>query len=95
MAESNHRIADLLRAGQAAGTTWRAGSLNGSGPVGFVDPLPLDAVDTDRMARVEIAAVGTDWVEVLHFVADEAGNRYRRFIPFHAISAVVLPPADG
>ena len=90
MEDSNHRIAALLRAGQGAGITWRAGSLNGAGLVGFVDPLPLDAIDTDRMARVEIAAVGSDWVEVLHFVTDDAGRRYRRFIPFQAISSVVL-----
>ena len=94
MEDSNHRIAALLRARQAAGITWRAGSLNGAGLVGFVDPLPLEAIDTDRMARVEIAAVGADWVEVLHFVADDAGSRYRRFIPFRAISAIVLPSQE-
>jgi len=89
---SNQRIADILRAGQDAGMTWRAGPLNGGGPFGFVDPLPLASVDHDRMARVEIGAVGADWVEVRHFVTDEAGNRYHRVIPFHAISAVVPPP---
>lgn len=90
---SNQRIAEILQAGQDAGMTWRAGPLNGGGPFGFVHPLPLAAVDHDRMARVEIGAVGTDWVEVLHFVTDEDGNRYRRLIAFHAISSVVCPPS--
>ena len=94
MEDSNGRIAALLRAGQAASMTWRAGSLNGSGPIGFVDPLPITDIDTDRMARVEIAAVGVDWVEVQHFVADDAGNRFRRFIPFQAISSIVVPPKE-
>ncbi|MFT5686634.1 MAG: hypothetical protein ACI8RZ_007590 [Myxococcota bacterium] len=95
MATSNSKIAAVLTAGQATGITWRAGPLNGGGPFGFVDPLPVSAVDTDRMARVEIAEVGEDWVEVLHFVTDEAGVRYRRLIPFHAISAVVHPLTVG
>ena len=90
---SNQRIGEILRAGHDAGMTWRAGPLNGGGPFGFVDPLPLEAVDHDRMARVEIGDVGPDWVEVLHFVTDEAGNRYQRVIAFHAISAVVRPPS--
>ena len=92
---SNHRIAEILLAGRAADMTWRAGPLNGGGPFGFVDPLPLAAVDHDRMARVEIGEVGADWVEVLHFVTDEAGSRYTRLIPFHAISAVVRPPGSS
>ncbi len=92
MAESSSRIAEIFRAGQSAGITWRAGALNGGGPFGFVDPLPASEVDHDRMARVEIAAVGADWVEVLHFVTDTSGSRYRRLIPFHSISAVVYPP---
>ena len=50
----------------------------------------MESVDTDRMARVEIADVGPDWVEILHFVTDTEGRRYRRLIPFSAISAVVF-----
>ena len=91
MADSNSRIADILRAGQQAGITWRAGALNGGGPFSFVDPLPEADIDTDRMARVEIVAVGGDWVEVRHFATDLQGRPFHRLIPFHAISAVVLP----
>jgi len=89
---ASRKIAATLRAGQDTGISWRAGPLNGGGPFGFVDPLPVSEIDTDRMARVEISEVGEDWVEVLHFVTDDAGRRYRRLIPFHAISAVVAPP---
>ncbi len=49
---ASRKIAATLRAGQDAGISWRAGPLNGGGPFGFVDPLPVSEIDTDRMARV-------------------------------------------
>lgn len=86
------RTAAIFRAGQESGMTWRAGSMNSAGPFSFVDPLPPESIQSDRMARIQVVAVGPDWVEVQHFVSDEAGQPFRRLIPFAAITAVVFPP---